>query len=290
MHQVKEIAFLNGKWLPIEEAFVHIEDRGFQFGDSLYEVVRLYNGKLFRAEEHMTRLFTGLDFIGLEIPYTKKDLIKLFEEGAEKSQIKDGFVYLQATRGMAGARSHVITPGYKPTLVLTFRTVAFLTQEARENGLKSMTHPDWRWDKCYVKSTTLLPNILVRTKVARAGCYDAIQYREDGNITEGTVSNFFAVVNGTLRTHPKSDHILSGVSRTAVLEVARAAGIPVEERAIRVDEVYKASECFFSDTYSEVAPIVDVDGQKIGTGKAGPVTMAIYRGFCALVEKETGGK
>lgn len=284
-----DIAFLNGKFLPIEDAYVHIEDRGFQFGDSLYEVARMYNGVPFRAGEHLDRMFRGCEFIGLELPYSKPQLLEIFDEAAMRSGYKeqDAFIYIQVTRGMAGPRSHVITPGYKPTIVITVRAIEPLAESAREKGLKSITHPDWRWANCFVKSTTLLPNVLVRTKAVQLGCYDAVQYREDGYITEGTVSNFFAVINGTLRTHPKSDRILWGITREAVIDCAKRVGVPVEERAIRVDEVYVASECFFSDTYGEVAPIVEIDGKKIGEGKTGPIAMKLWRAFRELVAKET---
>jgi len=282
-----DICFLNGKFLPVEDAYVHIEDRGFQFGDSLYEVVRMYEGVPFRASQHLDRLFRGLNFIQLEIPYSKNDLIEIFDEAAKSSGHGTAFIYLQVTRGNAGARSHVFGPGYKPTVVITVRAIDPMPEATREAGLKSITHPDWRWANNYVKATTLLPNVLMRTKASRLGCYDAVLYREDGYITEGTVSNFFAILNGVLRTHPLTGRILAGVTRGAVLEIAEAQGIPFEERAIRTDEVYHASETFFADTYGEVIPIVEIDGHKIGTGKTGPVAMKIWHAFRELVKKET---
>ena len=282
-----DICFLNGKFLPVEDAYVHIEDRGFQFGDSLYEVVRMYEGVPFRASQHLDRLFRGLNFIQLEIPYSKNDLIEIFDEAAKSSGHGTAFIYLQVTRGNAGARSHVFGPGYKPTVVITVRAIDPMPEATREAGLKSITHPDWRWANNYVKATTLLPNVLMRTKASRLGCYDAVLYREDGYITEGTVSNFFAILNGVLRTHPLTGRILAGVTRGAVLEIVEAQGIPFEERAIRTDEVYHASETFFADTYGEVIPIVEIDGHKIGTGKTGPVAMKIWHAFRELVKKET---
>lgn len=285
---VPDIAFLNGKFLPIEEAYVHIEDRGYQFGDSLYEVVRSYGGVPFRASKHLDRLFRGLDFIGLESPYSKEEFLRIFDEAMKRSGLETpAFIYLQVTRGSGGPRFHVVRPGYKPAVVITVRGVEPLKESAREAGLKAITHPDWRWPKCYVKATTLLPNILIRTKADQLGCYDAVLYRDDGCITEGTVSNFFAVINGVLRTHPESDRILSGITRAAVIEAAKAKAVPIEERAIRVDEVYWASEAFFSDTYGEVIPIVEIDGKKIGEGRSGPVAMGLWRAFRETVAKET---
>ncbi|MDP2858414.1 MAG: aminotransferase class IV [Bacillota bacterium] len=282
-----DICYLNGEFLPIEDAYVHIEDRGFQFGDSLYEVVRMYDGVPFRASQHLDRLFRGLEFIQLEIPYQKEDLLEIFDEAAKRSGHSTAFIYLQVTRGSAGPRSHVFVPGYKPTVVITVRPVEPIPEPVREAGLKAITHPDWRWANNHVKATTLLPNILIRTKVSRLGCYDAVLYREDGYITEGTVSNFFAILNGVLRTHPLTGRILAGITRMSVLEIAKAQGIPFEERAIQTDEVYHASEAFFADTYGEVIPIVDIDGHAIGTGKAGPLAMQIWRAFREMVKKET---
>ncbi len=281
------IAYLNGRFLPIEEATVNIEDRGFQFGDSLYEVIRLYGGKPYRAPQHLARLYRGLKMIDLDPGLSPGELEGAVVELARRAAVSDAFVYIQITRGVMPRNHPIPQQRIQPNVILTCRPAERYPLEVRKNGVTAITHPDIRWQWCSIKATTLLANVLVRTKAVNGGHYDAILH-EDGVITEGTVCNAFAVIDGVIRTHPLDGRILEGVSRGAALEVARAAGMAVEERAIGLDELARASEVFFTDTGCEVISVVQVDGRPVGDGKPGPVATALWNGVNEIIEKECG--
>mgnify|MGYP002332528552 CR=1 FL=1 len=280
---VPELAYLNGRFLPISEAAVPIDDRGLLFGDSLYEVIRVYAGKFFRLDAHLARLEQGARAI--ELPIAVEELRAVLLELARRSGLGDAFVYLQVTRGVA-PRNHVIPPDLEPTVLATVRPLVPLPAEQYEQGARAILRPDIRWGRRDIKATTLLPNILRKTEAARLGCYDVLHYEPDGTITEGSTCNIFGVFNGVLRTHPTGPRILAGITRGAVLDCARELGIPVEERPFTREEVPAAEELFFTDTYCEVLGIVEVDGQPIGQGRPGPLTRRLHAAFRRLVARE----
>ncbi len=280
------VAYLNGEFMPIEEAMVPIEDRGLQFGDSLYEVARLYGGRPFRLKQHLARMKRGADIIGLKLERAG-DLEKVVMELAERSQMDTAFVYLQVTRGVA-PRNHAIPDDLEPTVIATVREITLIHERIYERGALAFTTPDLRWARRDVKATTLLPNIMSRTEAMGRGGYDAIHYEEDGTVTEGSVSNLLSVIDGVIRTHPTDHRILPGISRATTLECAQALGLPYREEAFTLDEMFAASEVFFSDTYSEVMPLRQVDGRTIGEGRPGPVAQKLRAAFRRVVQEETG--
>jgi D-alanine transaminase len=278
---VPEIAYVNGEFLPLERATVRVEDRGFQFADGVYEVVRTYGGKPFATNAHLARLFRSLEAIELKVSLTTEQLRSIIEEGVERSGFAEAVVYLQITRGCA-PRHRGIPKDAKPTIVMTVRELPARATKMPANGIAVITLPEFRWARCDVKSIALLPSVLAYQAAKKAGASDAIFVQEDGTVNEATAGNVFLVRQGRLRTPPKSTHILAGVTRDKLLEAARAAGIETIEERITRSDLYAAEEIFLTSTTSEVAPVVTVDGKQIGTGKPGPVSARIYEQFARM--------
>ncbi len=275
--------YLNGEYLPLEEGRVAVEDRGFQFGDGVYEVIRVYGGKPFRMKEHLARLGQSLE--GLEIPLPEP--FGKLEEACRRvlGALGEATIYLQVTRG-AAPRVHAFPRDLRPTVVVYARE-AKPWPSGKAFSLASI--PDDRWARCHLKTICLLPNILGKEKALRAGCDEGLFVREDGTVTEGTSSNAFLVRGGAAFTHPATSRILNGVTRLAVIEVARSAGVPVEERACSIGEARTADEIFMTGTTTEVMPAVALDGKPVGSGRPGPVALAVRDAFRELVRRETGG-
>jgi D-alanine transaminase len=276
-----EIAYVNGEFLPLERATVCVEDRGFQFADGIYEVVRTYGGKPFATDAHLARLFRSLDAIELKISLTAGQLKSIIEEGLQRAGFPDAIVYLQITRGCA-PRHRGMPKDAKPTIVMTVRELPAHATKLPTNGMAVITLPEFRWARCDVKSIALLPSVLAYQAAKKAGANDAIFVQEDETVNEATAGNVFLVSRGRLRTPPKSTHILAGVTRDKLLEAARAAGIEIREERITKSDLYAAEEIFLTSTTSEVAPIVMVDGKQIGTGKPGLVSARIYEQFTRM--------
>src|ERR1017187_7212709 len=276
-----EIAYVNVEFLPLERATVRVEDRGFQFADGIYEVVRTYGGKPFATDAHLARLFRSLDAIELKISLTAGQLKSIIEEGLQRAGFPDAIVYLQITRGCA-PRHRGMPKDAKPTIVMTVRELPVRATQLSVNGIAVITLPEFRWARCDVKSIALLPSVLAYQAAKKAGASDAIFVQEDETVNEATAGNVFLVSRGLLRTPPKSTHILAGVTREKLLEAARAAGIETAEERITKSDLYAAEEIFLTSTTSEVAPVVTVDGKQIGTGKPGPVSARIYEQFARM--------
>jgi len=278
---VPEIAYVNGEFLPLEHATVRVEDRGFQFADGVYEVVRTYGGKPFATDAHLARLFRSLEAIEIKVSLTPEQLTSIIEEGVQRSGFAEAIVYLQITRGCA-PRHRGIPKDAKPTIVMTVRELPAPATKLSANGIAVITLPEFRWARCDIKSIALLPSVLAYQAAKKAGVSDAIFVQEDDTVNEATAGNVFLVQQGRLRTPPKSTHILAGVTRDKLLEAARAAGIETVEERITKAELYTAEEIFLTSTTSEVVPIVSVDGKTIGSGKPGPVSAKIYEQFARM--------
>jgi D-alanine transaminase len=265
------IVYLDGRFLPRDQAKVSVEDRGFLFADAIYEVVRFFRGRAFRLEEHLHRMREGLAAIRIEADpgFFPEVARRLLAENALAE--KDALVYAQVSRGVA-PRTHAFPPaGTKPTVfALAWETDTPLSPE----GGRTILLEDVRWGRCDIKSVMLLPNVLGAQRAREAGAADAIFVR-DGLALEGTKANMFSVLRGVLRTAPNGPHILPGVTRTAVLEAAEALGIPVEERALMVEEMHASEELFLASTSLWTYPIVAVEDRPIGTGRPGPVAERI---------------
>lgn len=268
-----DIAFINGRFLPWQEATVSIDDRGFQFGDAVYEVIRTYRGVPFELSAHFARLGRSLTALGLPQPYGYTQWKQWIQQGLSFAGYQDAKVYIQITRGIA-PRDHRFPSHVTPTVVMTIREFHALAPDIRRKGVTACTADDLRWGRCDIKSVNLLANVLAREEAQKAGVFEAILVK-DGFVTEGSVSNVMMVQNGTVSTAPEGSQILSGVTRTMVLELAKKEDLPVEERWIPRNALYEADEVFLTGTTLEVLGVVQIDGKTIGSGEPGPVTRAL---------------
>lgn len=277
-----EVACVNGEFLPLDRATVSVEDRGFQFGDAVYEVMVTYDGRLFRPQEHLRRLRQSAEAIELDYPFDDQPLLPLVYEGLRRSGLRDAVVYIQVTRG-AAPRSLMCADGTRPTTVITFRPRPVVSEEVRRRGLRVMTTPEVRWSNCYVKAVTLLPNVLARHRAVRSGHDDAVFVTPEGHLRECTASNVFVVSRGRVTTPRRTQAILHGVTQLCVLQCAERLNIPWEERDVPVADLRAAEEAFLSSTTSEILAITSVDGQAIGDGRPGAITRRLHEEFLRLV-------
>lgn len=279
------IAYLNGRFLPLEDAKVSIEDRGFQFGDGVYEVIRVYGGIPFRLADHLCRLDQSLQAISISLPLESSEWEAIIREGLQRSAYSECKVYIQITRGVA-PRDHLFPEVSQPTLVVTFREMADLPLRLVEQGVAVVTYPDLRWSRCSIKSLNLLPNLLAKQEANQAGAFEAILIR-DGMVTEGTSSNVVLVKGRVLLTPALSDQLLAGVTRQAVLELARGIGIGVDERPVREEELGQADEVFLIGTTIEVLPVSTINGKSVGKKTPGKIALQLREKFQALVHSNT---
>jgi D-alanine transaminase len=274
---VPETAFINGRFLPLAEATVSIEDRGFQFGDGVYEVIRTYQGRPFKVEAHLGRLERSSQAIGLRQPYSFERWAQYIDEGLRLAAFSEAKIYLQITRGTA-PRDHVYADDLEPTVTMTVRDLRPLNPVVQAAGVHAMTMEDIRWGRCDIKSINLLANVLARQQAKQGGVFEAILIR-DGHVTEGAVSNVILVRERTLITAPEGAQILSGVTRAVVLDLARREGFAVEERYCSREELLDAGEVFLTGTTVEVLGVVRIDGKPIGGGEPGTVTRSLAKRF-----------
>jgi D-alanine transaminase len=274
-----DIGFVNGQFMPLAQATVPVEDRGYQFGDGVYEVLRTYRGIPFQLEAHLARLERSAQAIDLTLPYTQAQWQGYVTEGIRLGGFAETKVYVQVTRGVA-LRDHPFPSDTAPTAVMTVRELRPLDPALRASGVGAVTVPDLRWGRCDIKSTNLLPNVLARQRAKVLGAFEAIFVRED-EVTEGAVSNVMAVRSGVVITPPESQCILSGVTRSVVLGLARKEGVSVQERSMTLVELLGADEVLLTGTTVEVLPVVRLDGAPVGTGKPGAVTSLLYDRFQA---------
>jgi len=272
------IAYVNGKFSPIEDAVVSVEDRGFQLGDGVYEVLRTYRGRLHAVEEHMRRLFRSLDAIELKHPFTAAGLEKVIVEAVKRAGFADSLVYLQITRG-ATKRAKEFPADTEPTLVITVRKLELPSAAMREQGVAITTADDIRWQRCDIKTVCLLPNVLASQRAKAAGCFEALFVEKDGTVNECASANIFIVTSGIVVTPPLSARILSGITREEVIALARKNGVPMEERRFTLAELLAADEVFLTGTTVEVLSVVKVNDRPIAAGKPGPVTQRLHELF-----------
>ncbi len=265
-------AYVNGRYLPHREAAVHIEDRGYQFADGVYEVVPVYNGILVDEGLHLDRLERSLRELSIAQPMSRPALKLVSRELMRRNGLSNGFVYMQITRGVA-PRDHKFPKQSKPALVMTTRQTKPHSEQVLSEGLKVITVPDQRWDRCDIKSVSLLPNILGKQAAVEAGAYEAWQVDRDGMVTEGTSTNAWIVTqDNKVVTRDATHSILNGITRIALLELIKAEGYELEERAFSVAEAKAAREAFLTSSTSFVLPITQLDGQPIGNGHPGILT------------------
>jgi D-alanine transaminase len=285
------LVYLNGSYLPADRAQLSALDRGFVFGDGVYEVWRVVNGKLFEAERHRERLERGLRELRIGPPdgADADGLRTIAERLLRENGLLDGHAtfYVQVTRGVA-PRTHQFPPaGTRPTIFAYTAALKSLEQD-RRIGARAITRPDVRWLRCDIKTVQLLPNVLAKQAAVEAGAFEAIFVR-DGYAMEGTHSNLFAVLDGKVRTHPANNLILPGVTRDVVLELARDLGIPSREEPVTEAELRKVEELFFTGTTTDVLPVVRVDDFTVGNGRPGPIAAALYKALVARMEGVAAG-
>ena len=269
---MSRVAYVNGAYSAHGEAVVHIEDRGFQFADGVYEVWSVFDGRLADFEGHMTRLHRSLNALKIDIPMSTGSLGVVLRETIRRNRVRDGLVYLQVTRGTA-SRDHAFPTDTAPSVVVTAKRLDLAKGQAMAaKGAAGVTRPDIRWGRCDIKTVGLLPNVLAKQAARERGAYECLMYDEMGLITEGASTNAWIVdEDGRLRTRDTQANILRGVTREAILKLVQAEGIELDERPFSVEEAKRAREVFVTAASSFVMPLVSLDGVKIGDGKPGPI-------------------
>jgi D-alanine transaminase len=277
--------WLNGEIIPMSDARIGVEDRGFQFADGVYEVIRLYNSRPFTLDPHLDRLEKSATGIELSVPLERGSLRTEIGKLIAKSGVRDGMVYLQLTRGIA-PRNHLFPNHPKPTLLFYARPLPPVNVPGEGEGAKLIAVNDDRWRRCWIKSIALLPNVLAKNKAVAAGADEAI-FIDSGVVTEGSSTNIFAAIGGKLVTHPVGSKVLPGITRAILLDCATAIGIEVDERGFVEEEAVRASELFITSTTREVSWVARWNDRYIGQARCGAVTLALHRELCKRIRQET---
>ncbi len=271
--------YLNGEFLPPDQARVSVFDRGFIFGDGVYEVIPVFGGRLFRLPHHLSRLDASLGAIRLRNPHTQQEWNDIFTRLLAAGS-GDQSIYLQITRGVA-PRDHAFPPNITPTVFAYAQPLKYSPPEQLAQGVTAVTAADIRWQRCDIKAIALLANALLRQEAIDQGAVEAILVR-DGLVTEGAASNIFVVKNGRLVTPPKGPFILPGITRDLVVEIARARGIPCDELPVKIETLTSADEVWLTSSTKEILPITRIDGRPVGNGKPGPIhakMFALYKEY-----------
>lgn len=280
---MSSVVYLNGEYLPRSEAKLSVDERGFFFGDGVYEVTRAVDGRLFESARHLKRLARGLRELRLDPAQSLDEIEQISLELLRRNDITsgEGTVYLQITRG-AAPRTHHFPPAGTPCTVFLSAQRFALPSEKRATGVAVVTYPDIRWSRCDIKTVNLLAAVMAKQHAVDHGVFEAIFVKESA-ITEGSHTNVFGVIDGELRTYPSSNLILPGITRDVVLEVAREVGVPVNETPFHIHHVPQLQECFLTGTTTDVMPVVSIDGTAVGDGTPGKVTMALYDALAARI-------
>ncbi len=272
-----QLVYLNGDYIPLNEAKVSVLDRGFIFGDGIYEVIPAYGGKPLRFEHHTQRLQNSLDAVRISNPLTNEQWLEIINRLISETDSQDQSVYLHITRGVA-SRDHSFPNQTTPTVFVMSNPLHSVDPGLLESGISAVTLDDFRWQHCNIKAIALLPNILLRQQAVDKGAVEAILIR-DGNMTEGAASNVFIVSNGIIKTPPKDNKLLPGITRDLVVELAQTHNMPVEETDISEAEFFAADEIWLTSSTKEVLPVTKVNDQVIGNGKPGAVWQDMYQKY-----------
>lgn len=274
------VVYINGEYLPQSQATVSVLDRGFLFGDGVYEVIPVYAGKPLRLTEHLDRLQRSMRRVSLKSPLTQQEWEEIFQTLLESNPGGDRSIYLQVTRGAAPIRDLSLSADIEPTVFVMVNDIKPVDYAQLEKGIEAITVDDFRWKACDIKSVSLIANVMIRLSANEQNVVDAIMVR-GGLVTEGTASNIFVVHGGVISTPPKSDCLLPGITRDLVIELARANGLTVKERDIKQGELETADEIWLTSSTREIAPVVKLDNRVVGDGAAGDYwkkIIALYQG------------
>ncbi|QJQ06059.1 D-amino acid aminotransferase [Undibacterium piscinae] len=271
------LVYLNGNITPLSQAHIPVMDRGFIFGDGIYEVIPVYQRKMFRSDQHLARLFRSMDAIGIPNPHSKQEWLSLIRQVMDAHPADDQMVYLQVTRGVA-KRAHAFPAEMVPTVFIMTNPIALASDAARNNGVKCVSMEDQRWLHCDIKSISLLGNVLAAQNAVEHGAVESIQFR-DGFLTEASASNVWIVKDGVLIGPPKDHLILEGIRYGLIEEICAARQIPLQARRISRAEVFAADEVMLSSATKEVLAVVQIDEQTIGKGLPGPIYQQLYAAY-----------
>ncbi|PTE68980.1 D-amino-acid transaminase [Staphylococcus devriesei] len=274
--------FINGEFINQEDAKVSYEDRGYVFGDGIYEYIRAYDGKLFTVTEHFERFIRSAGELQIDLGYTVEELIDIVRQLLEVNEIKSGGVYIQATRGVAPREHSFPTPEVKPVL-MAFAKSYDRPYEDLKNGINAVTVEDIRWLRCDIKSLNLLGNVLAKEYAVKYNASEAIQHRGE-TVTEGASSNVYAIKDGKIYTHPVNNYILNGITRKVIKWISEDYELPFIEETFDIEFLKNADEIIISSTSAEVMPVIKLDGETVGDGNVGPITRKLQEGFDKYIE------
>lgn len=272
-----QLIYLNGEYLPLDEAKVSVLDRGFIFGDGIYEVIPAYSGKALRFEHHMQRLQNNLDAIRITNPMSNSQWQEIIDKLISEMGTQDQYIYLHITRGVA-SRDHRFPDDTKSTVFVMSSFLQPVEPELLETGITAVTLDDIRWQYCHIKTIALLPNVLLRQQAVDKNATEAILIR-NGKITEGAASNVFIVKDGKIKTPPKDQQLLPGITRDLVVELAKTHNFPIEEVSLDEKEFFKADEIWLTSSTKEILPVTQINEQKVGNGKPGVVWKDMYKKY-----------
>jgi D-alanine transaminase len=282
---MSRFAYVNGQYLPQCDAAVHIEDRGYQFADGVYEVVHLHAGRFIDEDLHLDRLDRSLRELRIPSPMGRPALRAVLREVARRNRVREGIVYMQVTRGVARRDHPFPTKPIPPSIVVTVRRIAPYPTDVTKWAGVAITHPDERWARCDIKSTSLLPNVLAKQAAREQGAQEAFMYDAEGMVTEGASTSVWIVdKHGMLRTRPLDHAILPGCTRGALAAELKAHGIPFTESRFSVEDLREAQEAFVTSASSFVKPMVKLDGKPVGDGMVGPITKQLFALFARHVQ------
>lgn len=277
------IVYLNGEFMPLHEARVPVLDRGFIFGDGVYEVIPAYGKRLFRLDEHLDRLTGNLEATRIKNPLPESEWKKILSQLVMRNEAEDQSVYVQITRGVA-KRDHAFPVATQPTVFMMSNPLVVTDEKTFNAGVRAITLDDVRWQHCNIKAISLLPNVLLKQTAIDEGAQEAILMR-DGEVTEGAASNIFIVIDGVIKTPPKSTRLLPGITRDLIVELARENNLNCIEANFSRAELAAADEIWLSSSTKEVMPIVTLNDEPVANGKPGPITRKMYEIFQAYKAK-----
>ena len=281
------VYFVDGQFVEKEHVSISVDDRGYYFGDGVYEVIKVYDGDLYTGEEHIARLFESAAKIKLTIPYSEAQLIEMAKQLVVSNSISVGHVYMQVTRGVAPRVHQFPNPAAAPMLTAYALDGARPTEEMQK-GVKVKSVEDFRWLRCDIKSLNLLANVMAKQEAVESGCKEAVFVR-DGYVTEGASTNMFGVRDGVLYTHPANNFILNGITRQVVLRLSRELGVAVREEPFTLEAALVMDELFMTSTTLEVMPIIQLDDKMIGSGRPGEITLQLQKAFASQISTVTTG-